>query len=99
MRTRDGTAVSHETPPSRSDVPFRRWQAAVANLTESERRAPHGIEADRLAEEVIAARLALTKARIADGWQPHDGALARARADELLISECSRRPGTRSAPR
>ena len=74
-------------PPS--DRPFRRWQDAVAALADAEKRDPYGPDADRLALEVIAARLALTQARIADGWTPHHVVVESAAADAVLLTQGS----------
>ena len=48
------------------DELLRRWQRASAALMEAERRAPYSLEVDELADEVIAARLALTQAGVRD---------------------------------
>ena len=73
-----------------SDRPFRRWQIALAALNEAEKSNPHHFDVDVLAAEVIAARLALTQARIADGWAPHDAAQEAAAADVLLLAHAAR---------
>jgi hypothetical protein len=70
-----------------SDRPFRRWQDAVGALADAEKRDPYGPDADRFAVEVIAARLALTQARIADGWTPHQAVVVSAAADAVLLTE------------
>jgi hypothetical protein len=62
--------VTLKNPGPHSDLPFQRWWAAVAALAEAEQRDPRGVEVDGLANEVIAAGLALTQARIADDWGP-----------------------------
>ncbi|HTC68398.1 MAG TPA: hypothetical protein VK662_02420 [Acidothermaceae bacterium] len=48
------------------DELLRRWRRASAKLTEAERRAPYSLEVDDIADEVIAARLALTQAGVRD---------------------------------
>jgi hypothetical protein len=45
---------------------LRRWQRASAALMEAERRAPYSLEVDDIADEVIAARVALTQAGVRD---------------------------------
>ena len=48
------------------DLLLHRWQAASAALAEAEARDPYSDETDELADEVIAARVALTKAGVRD---------------------------------
>jgi hypothetical protein len=48
------------------DELLRRWRRASAALMEAERRAPYSLEVDEIADEVIAARLALTQAGVRD---------------------------------
>ena len=48
------------------DELLRRWQRASAALLEAERRSPYSLEVDEIADEVIAARLALTQAGVRD---------------------------------
>jgi len=45
---------------------LRRWRRASAALMEAEHRAPYSLEVDEIADEVIAARLALTQAGVRD---------------------------------
>lgn len=45
---------------------LHRWQVASAALTAAEARDPYSYEVDELADEVIAAKLALTQAGVRD---------------------------------
>jgi hypothetical protein len=54
------------SPDADLDELLRRWQRASAALMEAERRAPYSFEVDEIADEVIAARLALTQAGVRD---------------------------------
>jgi hypothetical protein len=48
------------------DALLRRWQVASAALMDAECRDPYSDEVDDLADEVLAARLALTQAGVRD---------------------------------
>jgi hypothetical protein len=48
------------------DVLLHRWQVASAALADAEARDPYSYEVDEIADEVIAAKLALTQAGVRD---------------------------------
>jgi hypothetical protein len=76
-----------QSPGPSSDLPLQRWRAAVAALAQAERIDPRGLDVDRLANEVIAARVALIQVRIADGWTPTDAARDESASDALLLRQ------------
>lgn len=48
------------------DVLLQRWQVACAALEQAEARDPYSYEVDEIADEVVAAKLALTQAGVRD---------------------------------
>ena len=48
------------------DVLLHRWQVAAAALEQAEANDPYSYEVDEIADEVIAAKLALTQAGVRD---------------------------------
>lgn len=61
-----GARTTMMTPDVDLDALLRRWQLASAALMAAERRDPYSYEVDDIADEVIAARLALTQAGVRD---------------------------------
>lgn len=69
------------------DEPFEQWRVATATLAAAEARDPYSVEIEHLANAVIAARVALTQARIAVGWTPEEDELGRLAKDEKLVKQ------------
>jgi hypothetical protein len=77
-------ATESSTPASE---PFEQWQVATARLAKAEADNPYSVELERLADAVLDARLALSQARIEDGWTPEDDQLNRLAVDTRLVKQ------------
>lgn len=56
-------------PNAEPEVAGRRWRDATAELEYAERRGAPAAEVERLASEVIEARVAMFQAGVSSGWQ------------------------------
>jgi hypothetical protein len=79
--------VTLENTGPQSDLPFRRWREAIAALAAAERDDPYSLETDQLAADVIAARLVLTQARVADGWTLPEIAADQLATDAWILKQ------------
>lgn len=56
-------------PNAEPEIAGRRWRDATAELEYAERRGAAAAEIERLASEVIEARVAMFQAGVSSGWQ------------------------------
>jgi hypothetical protein len=66
---------------------FDEWQRAGAALQTAESRGASDDEVLPLAEDVLRARVAVLRDRIAAGWQPSDGVMHDLEVDAQLVRE------------
>ena len=79
---------SHATPLSQL---FDEWQRAGAALRTAESHGASDDEVLPLAEDVLRARVAVLRDRIAAGWQPSDGVMHDLEVDAQLVREADAR--------
>jgi hypothetical protein len=70
---------------------FDEWQRAGAALRTAEAHGASDDEVLPLAEEVLRARVAVLRDRIAAGWQPSDGVMRELEVDTQLVREADAR--------
>ena len=63
-----GTAATYQAGDP-ADTAGRRWRDALARLEYAERHGASAAEVERLADEVIEARVAMFQAGLSGGWQ------------------------------
>jgi hypothetical protein len=79
---------SHATPLSQL---FDEWQRAGAALRAAEAHGASDDEVLPLAEDVLRARAAVLRDRIAAGWQPSDEVMHELEVDTQLVREADAR--------
>ena len=72
------------------DMLLHRWRVASDTLAESEARDPYSDEIDELADEVVAARVALTEAGVRDIDALADGQRERLFAHVTIVENALR---------
>jgi hypothetical protein len=70
---------------------FDEWQRASAALRSAESRGATDDEVLPLAEDVLRARVAVLRDRIAAGWQPSDDVMRELEVDAQLVREADAR--------
>jgi hypothetical protein len=82
------TPAPASTGPSQ---PFDEWKRAGAALRTAELRGAGDDEVLPLAEDVLRARVAVLRDRIAAGWQPSDEVMRELEVDAQLVREADAR--------
>jgi hypothetical protein len=86
--TTDAMPPTSSTPLSQL---FDEWQRAGAALRTAESRGASDDEVLPLAEDVLRARVAVLRDRIAAGWQPTDDVIRQLEIDAQLVREADAR--------
>lgn len=74
-------------PPADTEVAGERWRDALAELEYAERHEASPTEVERLADDVIAARVALFQAGVRGGWELPAFLHAALERDRRLLEE------------
>ena len=83
-------------PPGHPEIAGERWRDAVAELDYAERHGASSAELERLAADVIEARIELFRAGVRGGWQLPAFLQAALERDRLLLET---RPSLQPLPR